>query len=1215
MNKIWQKLPVSWALTGVFLIFSVVVILISIRVIDNQREHFISDKEEELKTIAELKVGQISQWRHERKGDAIIIRDNLSLINQIGDFLNKSYNINEKTALLRWMNSIINNYDYFSLAITDSKGVVRLSVPASDSTVGPVLKPVIQTVLTEKKIVLSDLHRVPPDNFVHIDLVIPVLKISSADSSAIGLIILRIDPKIILYPLVQTWPTQSRTSETLLLRRDGDSVVYLNQLKHLPNAPLSIKRAISDSAFIGTKAVKGFEGIAEGTDYRNIPVLAAIKKIPESSWYMVSKVDIEEINSLFADQRNLLRLLIIFFISAFGAVIGWTIWQQRARFYRQKYEVEVQRLALRKHFDYILKYANDIVLLMDSDLRIIEVNDRAVEVYQYSREELISMSITVLRLPELLSELDEKLKILNDIGYTTYETVHRRKDGTTFKVEVSARRFEIEGIKYYQSIGRDITERKRIEENLNQLLERYNLATQAAGLAVWEWDILNDHLIWDDKVYELYGTKKKELPPFYDSWLKILHPDDREKANSEIEKAIMDESEYSTEFRIIRPDGSIRYLKAFGQVVRGKDDSSLSMIGINYDITEQKTAENLLKEREFLLSESQRVGKLGSYIFDIESLMWTSSEVLDEVFGIDKHFERTLESWNNIVHPEEREEMLDYLNMHVIEEKNNFDKEYRIIHFRSGEERWVHGRGELSFTADGRVAKMFGTIQDITERKLAERSIIESEERMRKIFDESPLSIAMSDPDFKFIRVNSAFCRMMGYNENEILQMTFRDLTHPDYITRDEESLRQLVERKIPVYKVEKRYIRKDKSVIWGSANINTIFNGAGQVKYLLAMIEDITLRKKSEFELEKSLSILKATIESTADGILVVDTNGKIVQYNRKFTEMWRIPLDILYKQDDRLALEFVQEQLTDPASFVTNVQRLYSSPEMVTNDVLQFKDGRVFERYSQPQKINNLTVGRVWSFRDITQKKIAESQLVSAKEKAEQSDRLKTAFLHNISHEIRTPMNAIVGFTALLDEPDLNAEKRKQFINIISQSTNQLLSIISDIVDISNIETNQVKLTLTQVNINSVINSLFTQYKPAADQQNLLFHYLTGLTDEQAVITTDKTKIIQIISNLLNNAFKFTHQGTVQFGYRISGENLEFFVKDTGIGVSADKQARIFDRFFQVENKYSRQYTGAGLGLSICKAYVELLGGRIGLKSKPDKGSEFWFTLPYKV
>jgi signal transduction histidine kinase len=248
----------------------------------------------------------------------------------------------------------------------------------------------------------------------------------------------------------------------------------------------------------------------------------------------------------------------------------------------------------------------------------------------------------------------------------------------------------------------------------------------------------------------------------------------------------------------------------------------------------------------------------------------------------------------------------------------------------------------------------------------------------------------------------------------------------------------------------------------------------------------------------------------------------------------------------------------------------------------------------------------------RDITLRKNYEDQLKAAKEKAEESDRLKTAFLHNISHEIRTPMNAIVGFTTLLDEPDLDEDTRKHFISIIYQSTNQLLAIISDIVDISNIETGQVKLTITEVNINTIVQNLYEQYKLTADQQKVLFHYEAKLPDTKALIHTDKTKLVQIISNLLNNAFKFTKQGTVQFGYRVNITDIEFFVRDTGIGVPNEKQQIIFDRFYQIENDSARQYGGAGLGLAISKAYVELLGGRIWLDSKPGKGSEFKFTHP---
>jgi PAS domain S-box-containing protein len=957
MNHHQQKPPLSWGLILIFIIVSAVLFFLGILFINSQKKHILNDKENELAAVVNLKVGQISQWRHDKMGDANLIHDNLSLSGQIYDFLNKSDSALQRKELLTWMSSIINNYDYLSANLIDTRGKVRLSVPVKDSIIGPVLRPLIPLALDNQKIILTDLHRVTVKNKIHIDLLIPMVRYENMDSSTVGLIILRINPEKILYPLVQTWPTFSKTSETLLLEQDGDSIVYLNDLKHLPNSALSLRKSVHDERLIGAKAVLGFVGIIQGIDYRNVEVIAAIKKIPDSPWYMVSKIDREEIDSSFSRQLLIARLLIIFFVSAFGAIIGWMIWHQRMRYYREKYEAELDRLAVRKHFDYILKYANDIILLVDKDMNIVEANDRAIEVYKYTRKELIGMKLMQLRLPDLAQQLEDQIKILNEISYSRFETIHVCKDGTTFPLEISARLVEIEGIKYYQSICRDITERRFAEETLK-----------------------------------------------------------------------------------------------------------------------------------------------------------------------------------------------------------------------------------------------------------------ESEEKFRKIFEESPISILMADNNFKVIRINPSFCKLLGYDESEIMKLTYRDFTYPDHIKNDEMYIDELIKGKIPIYRTEKRYLRKDRSVIWGSTTISLIRDSNDHVQYFLAMVEDISLRKESEFQIEESNSLLRTTLESTADGILVVDLTGKIVQFNRKFAVMWNIPETILISRDDEKALSFVRGQLKEPDSFINNVRHLYENPESVSFDLLEFSDGRVFERYSQPQKLSNKIIGRVWSFRDITQYKLTESQLINAKDKAEEGDRLKTAFLHNISHEIRTPMNAIVGFTTLLDDPDLQPVYRKQYIDIICQSSDQLLSIISDIVDISNIETGQIKVVLNQVNINYIIRTLFEQYNIRTAKQGLSIHYKLTLNDGEALLETDGAKLIQILTNLLNNSLKFTKKGKIEFGYSLKDGFVEFMVSDTGIGITKDKQAKIFERFYQVENSSSRQYGGTGLGLPICQAYADLLGGSIRVESEPGSGSTFYVTLPLK-
>jgi signal transduction histidine kinase/CheY-like chemotaxis protein len=258
-----------------------------------------------------------------------------------------------------------------------------------------------------------------------------------------------------------------------------------------------------------------------------------------------------------------------------------------------------------------------------------------------------------------------------------------------------------------------------------------------------------------------------------------------------------------------------------------------------------------------------------------------------------------------------------------------------------------------------------------------------------------------------------------------------------------------------------------------------------------------------------------------------------------------------------------------------------------------------------------NNETIGITCLSTDITKK---ERELIIAKEKAEDSDRLKTAFIQNMSHEIRTPLNAIYGFAGILNKSDLSEEKRKSFTQIIQNSSNQLISIVSDILTFSSLKSKQEEPDISKVCINCIIVELLAIFQQQAINQNILIYAKQQLNDQQSEIFTDKTKITQILTNLLSNAFKFTHKGFIEFGYNLKFDNLEFYVKDSGIGIKPEDQEKIFEPFRQADKSISKLYGGTGLGLAISKAFVELLGGQIWVKSKPDKGSIFYFTIPYK-
>jgi PAS domain S-box-containing protein len=953
-----QKLrpPALAPLLILFFIIAFSAIIIGVIYYNYQKKNLLTEKQLELSAISYLKIRQITQWRIERIGDGKFLGGNLVLVRKFAEYIKNPSDLRLKTEIRQSLKSLTEDYDYKDALLITKNGNVLMAYPAEDNLIGNYLRPLLPGIIKERKVLLTDLHKSDLISFVHLDLAVPLIDSSKNDTLVLGLLTLRIDPQKVLYPLIQSWPAPSKTAETYILRREGNEVIYLNELRHLQKTELTLRKNVSTNKLPAAMAVEGITGTIDGIDYRNIRVVAAMNKIPGTNWYMVAKMDRDEILSSLASQLGMIILIIILVIITSGSFLGFIIRNQRVAFYREKYENELDRLALVKHFDYILKFANDIIFLVDNDLNIVEANDRALESYQYTRAEFIGMKLDKIRAPESLSQFQGNLDKVDEKEFATFETIHLRKDNSAFPLEISSRLVMIDGSKYYQSIGRDITERKRVENTLR-----------------------------------------------------------------------------------------------------------------------------------------------------------------------------------------------------------------------------------------------------------------ESETRFRKIFEESPVSILMTAKDFTIIRANLAFCNFLGYQEEDIKMFTFKNITHPDYINDDNIGIIKMISGQIPVYHTEKQYIHKNGSIIWGSTTVSIIRNEKDEVQFFLAMIEDITSRKRAESELDKSVSLLKASFESTEDGLLVVDSSGKTVFFNQKFADMWRIPDEVLATGEDSDALEYVKGQLINPDSFLENVRHLYSDPDATSFDLLEFCDGRYFERYSQPQKIKGRSVGRVWSFRDITDRKKAEADLIAAKDKAEESDRLKTAFLHNVSHEIRTPMNAIIGFSTLLNEPDVSEEDRHQYTDIIFQSGSQLLSIINDIVDIANVESGQAKLNLTEVNLNSMMKSLNEQFSIIAKGNNILINLNVSLPDEDSEVITDNTKLVQVLSNLINNAIKFTKDGQIDFGYTLNEKFLEFFVKDSGIGISQEYHTRIFDRFFQVDSAVSRQYSGTGLGLSICKGYVQLLGGTIEVESESGKGTLFRFTIPY--
>jgi PAS domain S-box-containing protein len=370
--------------------------------------------------------------------------------------------------------------------------------------------------------------------------------------------------------------------------------------------------------------------------------------------------------------------------------------------------------------------------------------------------------------------------------------------------------------------------------------------------------------------------------------------------------------------------------------------------------------------------------------------------------------------------------------------------------------------------------------------------------------------------------------------------------------------------------------------------------------------------------ELAHSLSMLSATLESTTDGIAVTDERGCVTAWNQKLLEMWKIPEEVIDSNDLRKVRDIMGRHFASSQGFRERIEQIYETSPPDTFDVLETRDGRVIERYSNVQRVHGKYVGRVWSFRDITERTRAEAereQLLKsereARERAERETRMKDEFLATVSHELRTPLTAILGWANILRTSE-RPEEIAEGLEVIERNARTQGQIIEDLLDMSRIISGKVRLDVQRVELLPVINAAIESVKPMAANKEIR---LTSVLDPLASpISGDPARVQQILWNLLTNALKFTPKGgRVHVVLERVNSHLEISVGDTGSGIAPDFLPHVFDRFRQADASSTREQRGLGLGLAIVKNLAELHGGSVRAKSPgPDKGSTFTIALP---
>ena len=697
-----------------------------------------------------------------------------------------------------------------------------------------------------------------------------------------------------------------------------------------------------------------------------------------------------------------------------------------------------------------------------------------------------------------------------------------------------------------------------------------------------------------------------------------IHPDDVIRVKQSFGELIqLSGKSIRMEFGFLHKNGN--YIQIEAVATNLLNVPGVKSIVVNFsDITGRKAVEDALRESEFELENAERMAKVGNWIviatnpYAPEKLYW--SKVMYHIANRDpRSFTPTLAAQMDLFVPEDARKLAEAV-ANSMKTSVPYDIELQLKDEVGRDAKWIRSHAEMVYDEKGRINGMRGTAQDITELKQAEEKL-----RLKNfIFDVSIAAKSIADINGIITEANNSFIRVWGYPEkNEVIGKPL------SFFIKDHDAANTIIAALNNNGEWTGDYIalKKDGSTFIAHGLATVVKDETGKIIAYQSSVIDITDSKLAEEELQFSERTLKESQKIAGLGTFVLDILAGIFRTSDILNEIFGIDekydhsisgwAALIHPEDREMVVNHLMNEV------IGNLQ-----PGNIEFRIVRYNDkttrwmhvlGKLeFDADGHPIKVHGTA-------QDITERKLAQNELIKAKEKAEESDRLKSAFLLNMSHEIRTPMNGILGFSTLLSEPGLESEELQEYIKIIQKAGARMLNIITEIMDISVIESGQVVVHFHETNINEQIENVYSFLKPGAENKGINFSFKNSFPAKEAILVTDREKLYSILASLVKNAIKYTDKGSIEFGYDVVETqcvaSLQFYVKDTGIGIPKDRQKAIFERFTQADIADVQARQGAGLGLSIAKAYVEMLGGRIWVESEQGKGSTFYFTLPYNT
>ncbi len=1211
------NINILWRPVLFFLLFLTVIILFGRFYYRSQKIKIVQEQQRDLSAIATLKISQIEEWRKERLGNAATIRDNEPLIRSIRDLFSHSASSNLHADIQKWMNSVCNEYHYSGIALVDTNKQVRMKSSLPGSVCSNFLPDQITDVIRNKRIILTDLLKSESSGCVFMELLLPLIEPADNNAAVFGVIILQIDPREELFPIVESWPAQSRSSETLLLRKDGDSLLYLNRLRFGSHNLLNFKLPLSEPSLLATKAVNGFEGVTQGVDYRNIPVVGYIARVPGFPWYMVAKTDKAELDAPLKVYFHISVLISILLLIINMSLFGLWIRNLKLRMYRielkNQTDSRLMKEAIRKNeerFTTTLDHMLEGCQIIGHDWRYIYLNDAADVHNRCPKEQLIGKTY-MESWPGI-----EETEIFHVIDDCMVQRTYQHLENKFIYPDGSAGWFDLiiqpvpEGV-FILSI--DITVRKLAEEALQVNEERYHnfFNSLIEGFCVVE-------MVFDD-MQKPVDYRFIEVNESFESQTGLKNAQGKlisELAPSNEEYWFEIYGNVALTGDSIHFENEAKALNRWFEVRASRiEDHQNKHVAIYFnDITERKSGEQALRNSEERFRSLYENITIGIYRTTQNGEILMANPAMVRMLGFDS-FEQLAQ--RNL---ELEGYQPGYSRSKFIE---TMESEGRITGLESvwkkknGDPVFVRENASAIRDAKGDILYFDGTVEDISERKKMEEALRESEDKFKYIFDHSMLgkSITLVSGG---LQVNEAFCRIMGYSSEEISKLKWQDFTHPDDFEITESVIRAHMNGETDSSRFIKRYIRKDGAIIWTDVSTSLRYDNEGKPLYFMTTVNDITELKLAEEVLRNEEKRLRDLLEALPQLFWTCKPEGPCDYLSRQWVDYTGIEesgqlgygwLDQLHPDDRERAISVWNEKVKSGDSFDLEfrIRRSDGNYHWFQTRAVPIRntDHRIIRWLGSNTDIDSIRKAelQIKNYnRDLEQRVIQRTkQLEAANNELE-------AFSYSVSHDLRAPLRSVHGYTKILIEEYNNIldDEGKRICGIITKSATQMGELIDDLLNFSRIG---------RSNLNPLL----------LDMRNIVLSVtddLAGQSDKKKIKLTikkldnaygDSNLIRQVWINLISNAIKYSSkkgQSTIMIKSSKEKDKIIYMIRDNGVGFDMKYIHKLFGVFQRLHS--NSEFEGNGVGLAIVQRIILKHGGNVWAEAEEGKGAIFYFSLP---